>query len=186
MHICLLPAPREILYLKDAFTFHEGVKILLCGKCGVTDVSAARILSGVISAAGKTAPPSIAKTAGGPEKGCCNLIIEDGHAPEEYRLDIMPERIVIGAATSRALLYGVRTLQQILEQSGKGAPCLSIKDYPDFENRGFYHDISRGKVPRLETMKLLLEKASRYKLNQVQFYVEIGRASCRERVYHPV
>ncbi|MHB9028752.1 MAG: beta-N-acetylhexosaminidase [Candidatus Latescibacterota bacterium] len=172
MQVYILPVPRKIQSLKGAFPLREGLEILLCGNSSITDVSIARILAGAISGAPGSTLPKIARTAGGPEKGCINLLIEDGHAPEEYRLEISPESIVIGASTSRALLYGVRTLQQIREQSGKEISCLSIQDSPEFENRGFYHDISRGKVPRLETMKLLLEKASRYKLNQFQFYVE--------------
>ncbi len=70
------------------------------------------------------------------------------------------------------LFHAARTFLQIVMQAGREIPCLTITDSPDFEVRGFYHDISRGKVPTLATMKLIVEKASRYKLNQVQFYVE--------------
>lgn len=154
-----------------AFPFSEGTEILLCGEYGFSDTGIARILSrSVANSRGFAAP--LVRTLGGPEPGSINLLFCEGMAPEEYRLEIGRDRIVIQASTSRGLLYGVRTLEQILEQTKGEVPCLIVQDSPDFENRGFYHDISRGKVPQLKTMRMLIEKASRYKLNQMQFYVE--------------
>jgi hypothetical protein len=172
MQIYLLPVPRKIQLRKGSFSLRGGLEILLCGKCGIADISTAHILGKSISRTPDSPFPKLAKSFGRPEKSCINLFLEDAYSPEEYHLEITPDIIVISASTSRGLLYGVRTFQQIAEQAGKEIPALSIQDSPDFENRGFYHDISRGKVPRLETMQLLLAKASRYKLNQFQFYVE--------------
>ncbi len=171
MELYILPLPKTLTPRTGSFSVAEGLEIHLCPNCGFEETEIARILSGTIhETRGFSAP--LARTIGEPEAGCCNLVRREGLAPEEYRLEISADRIIIEASTTRGLLYGIRTLQQIFEQTGKSIPCLSIQDSPDFENRGFYHDISRGKVPKLETMRLLIEKASRYKLNQMQFYVE--------------
>lgn len=49
-------------------------------------------------------------------------------------------------------------------------PCVGIEDWPDFKSRGFLHDITRGKVPRLETLKELADRLSFYKVNQLQHH----------------
>ena len=49
---------------------------------------------------------------------------------------------------------------------------MKIVDAPDYPVRGFYHDLSRGKVPTLATLCALVEKMAHYKLNQLQLYVE--------------
>jgi len=49
---------------------------------------------------------------------------------------------------------------------------LHIEDKPDFEYRGFYHDVTRGKIPTVETIKQLIDQMAYYKLNSLQLYVE--------------
>jgi hexosaminidase len=51
-------------------------------------------------------------------------------------------------------------------------PACTISDRPDFARRGVYLDCSRGKVPRVETLRALLEQLARWKLNELQLYVE--------------
>ncbi len=91
---------------------------------------------------------------------------------EGYKLNICPNNICITASTSTGLFYGVQTLIQIIMQKGASIPCIEIEDKPHFEYRGFYHDITRSKVPTLETLKNLVDKASFYKLNSIQLYIE--------------
>jgi hypothetical protein len=70
------------------------------------------------------------------------------------------------------LHYGVQTLIQILREHGGKLPCVNIQDRPAFRHRGFYLDISRGKVPRLSTLMRLVDRLSALKVNQLQLYVE--------------
>jgi len=39
-------------------------------------------------------------------------------------------------------------------------------------HRGFYHDVTRGKVPKTETLKRLIDDLAYYKMNSLQLYVE--------------
>lgn len=171
MDIFILPVPKKMELKTGAYMFSGEESIMLCGGTIPDDTSNARIISRkVFETKGIKSP--INRTVGFPEKGCINLVIEKNHSWESYRLDITPDMIVIGSSTSRGLINGVRTFEQILEQTNSTVRCLHIEDRPDFPDRGFYHDISRGKVPTFETLVMLIEKASRYKLNQFQFYVE--------------
>ncbi len=96
---------------------------------------------------------------------------ETGHA-EGYELEISSEGIVLRAGNSRGWIYAVQTLRQILSQEGLSLPCLLIEDYPSLEIRGFMHDVTRSRVPSMESMKAMADWCSRYKLNHLELYVE--------------
>lgn len=49
--------------------------------------------------------------------------------------------------------YGCQTLLQMAAQCGAVLPAVTIEDEPDIPNRGFYHDITRGRVPKLSFLK---------------------------------
>ena len=93
-----------------------------------------------------------------------------GHTGEGYELSINENDIRIQADGPAGAFYAVQTLRQIFKSSE--IPCLYIKDFPDFEYRGFYHDVTRGKIPTVETIKKLIDQMAYYKLNSLQLYVE--------------
>ncbi len=91
---------------------------------------------------------------------------------ENYRLVIDRTAVRIDGRSAAGLFRGVTTFSQILRNSLYTLPCMEIEDSPDFSFRGFYHDITRGKVPTLDTLKGLVDRLSFYKINQLQLYVE--------------
>jgi len=92
--------------------------------------------------------------------------------PEAYRLTVRPDGAEVAAATDAGAYYGVQTLRELLAARGAQCPCCAIEDSPDFPRRGVYHDCSRGKVPTIETLKALVERLARWKINELQLYVE--------------
>jgi len=54
----------------------------------------------------------------------------------------------------------------------RNLPCLSISDRPDFPVRGVMLDISRDKVPTMETLYHLVDLLAEWKINQFQLYTE--------------
>jgi len=90
-------------------------------------------------------------------------------AHEEYELEINND-IRIKAGDAAGAFYAVQTLKQLFQHNK--LPCIYIKDRPDFKYRGFYHDITRGKVPKVETLKELIDRMAYFKLNSLQLYVE--------------
>jgi len=93
-----------------------------------------------------------------------------GDIGEEYELWIHESSIDIKASSPAGAFYAIQTLRQIFQH--EQVPCLYIKDKPDFSYRGFYHDVSRGKVPTVATIKNLIDQMAYYKLNSLQLYVE--------------
>lgn len=93
-----------------------------------------------------------------------------GGEGEAYTLDITREDIAITAANARGAFYAIQTLRQLFTH--REIPCLHIEDAPDFPHRGFYHDITRGRISTLDTLLQLVEDMAYYKLNSLQLYVE--------------
>ena len=74
---------------------------------------------------------------------------------EEYELIINTDSISIRARDSAGAFYAIQTLRQIFRE--ENVPCLHIYDKPDFEYRGYYHDVTRGKIPTVSTLKKLID-----------------------------
>ena len=90
-----------------------------------------------------------------------------------YHLIIAPQGITIQGHDHAGLFYGMCTLRQILTQSSGGSlPCLQITDWPDFPARGVMLDISRDRVPTLQTLYELVDRLASWKINQFQLYIE--------------
>jgi hexosaminidase len=106
------------------------------------------------------------------------------HIPfQGYHLGIASDHIEIEASQASGLFYGVCTFIQIISQAAEvnktgseppvlSIPCMEIQDWPDFENRGVMLDISRDKVPTMQTILEFVDLLSSWKINQLQLYTE--------------
>ena len=92
--------------------------------------------------------------------------------PEGYALVISKTGVEISFRDTGGLRAASATLRQLLREYGRRLPCLRIRDWPDFARRGVMLDISRGRVPKLETLLDLAEKLSDLKINELQLYTE--------------
>lgn len=95
---------------------------------------------------------------------------EGGH--QGYSLACDAAGIQLAAASDAGLYYGLVTLEQILAQCGEQVPFFNITDAPDFTNRGVMLDISRCKVPTMQTLFEMIDDFARLKYNQLQLYTE--------------
>jgi len=91
---------------------------------------------------------------------------------EAYRLSVTPQEIEILASGDAGAYYAIQTLRELVQIARRRIRCCIIDDYPDFARRAVYEDCSRGKVPKLETIKQLVERLARWKINELQLYVE--------------
>jgi hypothetical protein len=91
---------------------------------------------------------------------------------EAYRLIIDRKGISIYAGSDAGAYYAIQTLNELLKIYGPVLPQCKIEDAPDFSRRGVYCDCSRGKVPRLETLKELVKRLAGWKINELQLYIE--------------
>ncbi|MBU0676523.1 MAG: beta-N-acetylhexosaminidase [Verrucomicrobia bacterium] len=91
---------------------------------------------------------------------------------EGYRLEISHTGVRVLSASDAGAYYGLQTLRELVRQQGASLPCCLVSDSPDFSRRGVYHDCSRGKVPKLETLFSLIETLAHWKINELQLYIE--------------
>ncbi|HEY4536904.1 MAG TPA: family 20 glycosylhydrolase [Erysipelothrix sp.] len=91
---------------------------------------------------------------------------------QAYTLEVTQEGILISGHDAQAIHYGLMTLLQLIKAEGLILKTVSIQDEPRFLHRGFYHDVTRGKVPTKQTLFQLIDDLSEYKINELQLYIE--------------
>ena len=191
MALQLLPEPKELLLVKGTCALDGEMTIVLPAASGEGSWLAARDLREEIWAAAgldlpivkAQAPPrpdhAILLVCGAEQAAALDLASfqERLDAPAEVRgqayvLAVQRGRIVLYADAPPGLFYGVQTLRQLVRLQGDHIPALTIRDWPSLGARGLMLDISRRKVPTLETLKHLVDELSHYKLNVLQLYTE--------------
>ncbi|MGD0784841.1 MAG: family 20 glycosylhydrolase [Sedimentisphaerales bacterium] len=91
---------------------------------------------------------------------------------EGYKLKILPGGVEIYSAANAGTYYAIQTLKDLAAIYKNKLPCCMIEDWPDFKRRGVYLDCSRGKVPKLSTLKDLAVRLGHWKINELQLYIE--------------
>jgi hypothetical protein len=102
----------------------------------------------------------------------CVLTPPPHKSPEYYTLTIDRQGVRITCGAPAGLRAAAATLGQLLKEHGRRLPCLKIRDWPDFPRRGFMLDVSRGRVPNLQTLLELADQLADFKINELQLYTE--------------
>ena len=89
-----------------------------------------------------------------------------------YRISIRDNLVEITGGSPAGCFYGLKTLGQLIDPGTGQLPCGEIVDEPDYRTRGLLHDVTRGKCPKIETLKLLADRLADLKVNQLQLYIE--------------
>ncbi|HEX2619165.1 MAG TPA: family 20 glycosylhydrolase, partial [Phototrophicaceae bacterium] len=110
--------------------------------------------------------------AGGMPAALTIALDESLDHPQGYHLSITKDGTTLTGRDAAGVFYGCCTLHQLVEVYGGELPCMVVDDYPDFLARGVMLDISRDKVPTMDTLYLLIRKLAFWKINQVQLYTE--------------
>ena len=101
-----------------------------------------------------------------------SLIFESDLAlPEEgYHIITNDDKIVIKYHKPCGAFYGLLTLSQVL--TSEVVRNFEIIDEPKIKTRGLMLDISRNKVPKVETIKYIIDMMAKLKMNHLELYVE--------------
>ncbi len=181
----LLPIPRHLVMTEGSFPLADG-RLILLDSAAPQDLrfAAARFQQALREQYGLTWE-LVASPATPPEQVGLTLRMTPApvHRPQGYDLIITPAGITIIASEPVGVFYGVCTLIQILQtpnpnpQSAirnpqSAIPCLRISDWPDFPARGVMLDVSRDRVPTLDTLLMLVDMLASWKVNQFQLYTE--------------
>ncbi len=100
---------------------------------------------------------------------------------EAYGLSISEDGIVIRVRHECGARAALATLRQIgMQADSRGFRFCEIDDFPNAQVRAFSYDFSRGKIPTLEDLKLLVDRLSLFKYNRLELnltnaYPFVGR-----------
>lgn len=96
-----------------------------------------------------------------------------GLPPQGYRLTVSESGSTIVGADEAGAFYGCQTLAQLRRAgpAGQVRGCR-IEDWPTVAHRGVMLDVSRDKVPTLETLEALVDRLASWKVNHLQLYME--------------
>ena len=98
--------------------------------------------------------------------------IDSSLPAQGYTLRIDHDGVDLSGADDAGLFYGEATLAQLARLHRGDLPVGTVVDHPDLPVRGVMLDISRDKVPTMETLYALVERLASLKINQVQLYSE--------------
>ncbi|HUX97271.1 MAG TPA: family 20 glycosylhydrolase [Bacteroidales bacterium] len=106
--------------------------------------------------------------------------LESTLGSEGYKLTVEPRDIVISAARSGGLFYGIQTLLQMIPVENEDCDeckedeieiqCAEIEDYPRFKWRGLLLDVSRHFFT-IDEVKSLIDEMAQYKYNVLQLHL---------------
>lgn len=108
-------------------------------------------------------------------RNVCLIINPALKGNEHYQLDVSDKKILISGASSKAVFYGIKTLEQVLigdvcnTMARRIAP-LWIDDSPRFAFRAFMLDPARHFLP-VEDVKFFIDKMADYKYNVLQLHL---------------
>jgi hexosaminidase len=172
--LILLPKPRSVVARTGAYGLTGGSKIVCQGEPGSLFPIAHRLQQALC----ENQRIGWILRAGNPRiygsRGCTTMTLApEGEIPAQgYRLRIADDGIDLVAGDVAGAFYGVMTLVQMLRQCEGALPAGEIEDSPDFPSRGVMLDISRSKVPTLQTLFDLVDLFSGWKINHLELYTE--------------
>jgi hypothetical protein len=164
----LLPLPMKLSETGECFSVGPEFQITLDLNCEYEEFKAARLFRDELRQSART-EISIVKSAEPAGSGLVIRLTDSGD--ESYRLTVTTSGAELSGGHA-GVFWGIQTLRQIVRQCGAQWPGLVIEDTPGMKTRGYFHDVTRGKVPTLQTLKELADRLAFYKINQLQLYVE--------------
>ena len=171
----LIPRPRNLQRLEGTYSPRSSQFVWLSGSFTTELLRIGHLVKDALVQAGLS--PSLTASKSRDAAGNTATITVDPQRvrnPQGYQLSVLPDSIELVGHDAPGLYYGAMTLRQLARQSGEtgGVPCMVVEDWPDFLNRGVMLDISRDRVPKMDTLYMLVDLLSELKVNQLQLYTE--------------
>lgn len=169
--IVLLPAPRRLKSEQGTHTLKHHREPFICDASKMAGAAARLIhadLRHALRLDARIRRSNFDKAATSP----ILLHLDPARPPQGYELHITPRQIKLTFADPAGAWYGALTLRQLVRQYSAALPACRIEDHPDFPSRGVMLDISRDKVPTMETLFRLVEELAALKYNRFELYTE--------------
>ena len=167
----LLPAPRRLDPEQGTHTLKHHREPALCDTSNIAG-AAARLIHADLRHLLRLDIPIRAAHLDKASTSPLLLAQDAARPPQGYVLHVTPRQIKLTFADAAGAWYGALTLRQLVRQHREAIPACRIEDDPDFPTRGVMLDISRDKVPTMETLYRLVEELAELKYNRLELYTE--------------
>lgn len=156
----LFPKPQKIFLSSDRFTMPSSFTF------SINDPHFKSVENSVIHLGFLPASPS--------ENATIQIRRLDFSKNEAYRIQINCNKVVLSASEPIGVFRGLQTLKQVTgnPEYKDPIPCMEIEDFPIIERRGFMLDVSRCKVPTMESVYSLIDLLAELRINEFQLYIE--------------
>lgn len=185
----LLPRPEKLSPVCGAFAMDRGTWLPVAAQAGDDTVSRAGQLRAEMESVTHHLP-SITRDFGWLSRETVIFLIchdeqeallgieprqalaPDADSDQSHGMEVAPPRITLYGNALLGLLYGVQALRQLLRVHGPELPALTLRCPLAPPHGGPMLDVSRRKVPALETLRQLGGTLSHRRLNVLQLYTE--------------
>ena len=145
----ILPQPKRLTIGQGTYRLTYSGSIRLDSSCPLSAYNYAKLLKQEIAqtvACDFSITTTTCASAKQAQKNCILMSVQPAENKESYRLSITSEGIRLIGCGEAGLLYAVQTLRQLIRQYGTALPAVEIEDAPAIKDRGFYYDVSRGRM----------------------------------------
>ncbi len=104
--------------------------------------------------------------------GDLTLRFDQRFGEDAYTLTVGESGISLSFGKESGKFRAITSLRQLLHAHGNALPYCEISDAPQFARRGYMLDISSARIPKLETLKRLVDLLAELKYNEIQLYME--------------
>lgn len=167
----LVPYPKSLAFTQGSFLFRNGQDIIIPFEEKEAIFFTARRLQDILCEFLAVEMPILIDNPR-PDKKALVFKKDPAISNEGYAMEVSPEGINIRFGGCAGAFHAVSTLKQMIRQCGEAVPCLMMEDGPDYKARGIMLDISRDKIPTMETLYKFIDYMSDLKYNQLQLYIE--------------
>ena len=101
-----------------------------------------------------------------------HLVRQDFDHEEAFRVVCSSDKITVFSPIVKTTLFALHLLKQIFDSSEEAIPCFEINDRPILRRRAFMLDVSRCKVPTMDSVFELIDLLCLLRFNEIQLYIE--------------
>lgn len=171
----LWPRPRHVELNGDVLVARDPLRLVASAAAETAEVRRAAELAARRSERGHGGPHLLLAEAGIREnETVLHLRSDPTRTDEAYALRLDSTGGELLSSSPVGLFRGLTTLDQwlALHRDEPGIPGIDLEDAPDLPRRGLLLDVSRDRVPTMDTLYALVERMADWKLNQLQLYTE--------------
>ena len=169
-HNIITPAPATVVWGEESVDLSKGLALYV--DAGAED-------SAPLVVAAQSIGVDLRDVRRPARMGFLNMVVVDGgelaeiadmrYATEGYVMDVTTQGVMIKATTAAGLYYGIQSLKQIYDATGK-LLCCHVADAPRFGYRGVLIDISRHFRTK-EFLMRQIDQMAAVKMNRLHLHL---------------